>query len=156
GIHAPLLVLGYTPPYGVKISVIERITLTVYTEEVLDTFRSINVARRVPVHIKLDTGMGRHGIAGEQAAIAFIEQAMAVSTIEVEALYTHYATADERDKTYAYQQHENFMKVIDHFRARGIEFPLNHAGNSATAIEFPERSGRMIRLGISLYGLYPS
>lgn len=100
--------------------------------------------------------MGRIGLHEEQTAIAFIEKALKLPGVIVEGLYTHYACADETDKSYTYEQHERFERIARHFRLKGLHFPYVHAGNSATAIDFPELSYNMVRLGISLYGLYPS
>ena len=156
GIRSPLLVLGYTAPEHVELAVEHDLTLTVYTEDVLKRLQTLHKSKPAKIHIKLDTGMGRIGIANEAEAIRFIEWALNAPGIEVEGLYTHYACADEKDKSYTYTQHEKFHRIVSHFAAKGVHFPLNHAGNSATAIDVPELTYSMIRLGISMYGLYPS
>src|SRR5699024_4229005 len=135
GIDSPILVLGYTAPEYVQTALMYDISLTVYTEEVLKRIGSVYKNKQANIHIKLDTGMGRIGIHNTQEAIQFIQKAIKMRAVKVEGLYTHYACADEKDKSYTYEQHEKFMRIIDHFAAQGHTFPLNHAGNSATAIE---------------------
>ncbi|HEY0827079.1 MAG TPA: alanine racemase [Bacilli bacterium] len=174
GITAPILVLGYTSPEGVDLALTHDITITVFSEELLDyleDFKNVirpGTERALKIHIKLDTGMGRLGLRVEpnisegsrenegQEAILFIERALKLEGVVVEGLFTHYACADETDNSYTYAQYERFGGVVEYFRAKDITFPLVHAGNSATAIQFPGLSYTMVRLGISLYGLYPS
>jgi alanine racemase len=112
--------------------------------------------KRLKIHIKLDTGMGRIGLHTEQEAIAFIEEALQLPGIEVEGLFTHFAKADETDKTYTLEQYRRFERIVHAFKEKGVEFTYLHTGNSAVAIDMPEITGNMVRLGISMYGLYPS
>lgn len=161
GITAPILVLGYTPVEGIVPAYTHDITLTVYSDEVLEALAGLHreyasVGRPMKIHVKIDTGMGRIGLHDEESAFRFIEQAIRLEGVKVEGLFTHYARADEEDKAYTLEQHRRFEAIVEHFRSRGVVFPILHAGNSATGIEFPELSYNMLRLGISLYGLYPS
>lgn len=157
GIKVPLLVLGYSPPEAIDTAVKHDIALTVYTEEMLQAIElRLNRKEPLKVHIKIDTGMGRLGVANHGEAIRFISRAMQTEGVTVEGLFTHFAKADEKDKSYTLMQHERMKRIVLHFYERGIVFPLVHAGNSAVAIDTPELSFNMIRLGISLYGLYPS
>ncbi|MCD1259502.1 alanine racemase [Paenibacillus athensensis] len=161
GITAPILVLGYTPAEGLEIARELGITVNVYSPEVLAALQKSEAnmpedGRKLKIHIKLDTGMGRLGLHVEEEAIAFIEAALSLRHVEVEGLFTHYANADETDKSYTHEQYRRFTRIVEHFRAQGVEFPYLHAGNSATAIDLPELTCNMVRLGISLYGLYPS
>jgi len=158
GIQAPILVLGYTAPDAVDAAAEHDVTLTVYSEDVLRAVSAGFDRHRKPIklHIKLDTGMGRIGIVGEQEAIAFIDLAMHTPGAQVEGLFTHYACADQIDKAYTLEQHRRFERVIAHYREQGFVFPYAYAGNSAIGIDIPELAGNMLRLGISLYGLYPS
>lgn len=112
--------------------------------------------RKLKVHIKIDTGMGRLGLQPDDEAIAFVEKALAHPWLDVEGIFTHFACADEADKSYTYEQHRKFDRIVEHFRKRGVEFRYVHTGNSAAGIDCPELSYNMVRLGISLYGLYPS
>jgi alanine racemase len=160
GIAAPILVLGYTPPEGLELARERDITITVYSDNVLEALRSMAYVpardRKLKVHVKVDSGMGRIGVPADHTGIEFIERLMRVPGVELDGLFTHYACADERDKTYTLMQHERFERVVSHFRDRGVEIPNIHAGNSATGIDCPELTFSMLRLGISMYGLYPS
>jgi len=159
GIEAPILVLGYAAPGGLATAAELGITLTAFNREGLDEIARLGVredGRRLRIHVKLDTGMGRIGIRDPQEAVDYIERAMRMPHVSVEGLYTHYACADEADKTYTLEQYNRIAGIVGHFRAKGIEFPYVHAGNSATAIDCPELTFNMVRIGISLYGYYPS
>jgi alanine racemase len=164
GITARILVLGYTSPAGIAIAARRGITLTVFAREGLEAIRAWrNEAvgggkgeAALRIHIKLDTGMGRLGLHDEAEAIRLIEEALELPGVAVEGLFTHYAKADETDKSYTIEQHRRFTRVVEHFQQRHIEFPYLHAGNSATAIDCPELAYNLVRLGIAMYGLYPS
>jgi alanine racemase len=157
GISAPILVLGHTPAAGMEQAWKYDITLNVFNEDGLEAAMKAGTKERpLKIHVKVDTGMGRLGANAERDAIPFIEKALAVPTVMVEGVFTHYAKADETDKAYTYEQHSRFKRVVDHFSSKGVTIPLIHAGNSATGIEFPELSYNLVRLGVSMYGLYPS
>jgi alanine racemase len=157
GITAPILVLGYTSEQGLDLAIEYDITLNVYQLNILHALAALSSAERpVNIHIKLDTGMGRLGLHNEGEAIAFIDEALALPHIHVEGLFTHYACADETDKAYTQNQHQRFDRVVQYFADKNVGFKYIHAGNSATAIDTPELTYNMVRLGISMYGLFPS
>ena len=158
GFEAPILVLGYTPPDGVPLAIRYGITLTVFSDdlwEALDRVRESG-GPLLKVHVKLDTGMGRLGLHREDDAIAYIERALRHPALIVEGLCTHFSCADMPDKSYTFEQHRKFDRIVKHFAEKGITFPYVHAGNSAAALDCPELSYNMVRLGIGMYGLYPS
>ncbi|MBP1996105.1 alanine racemase [Paenibacillus eucommiae] len=162
GITAPILALGYTAPEGLEIALQHDITINVFSREVLEALKELSskavfsAAKKLKIHIKLDTGMGRLGLHTEQDAVAFIEEALSLPGVEVEGLFTHYANADETDKTYTLMQYRRFERIVQVFQERKVEFAYLHAGNSAGAIDLPDFTYNMVRLGISMYGLYPS
>ncbi|OPH56724.1 alanine racemase [Paenibacillus ferrarius] len=156
GITAPILVLGYTPPEGVERARELDVTISVYSRDVLKELQAQQNQKKLKIHIKLDTGMGRLGLHTEEDAIPFIEEALTLPNVEVEGLFTHYANADEVDKTYTLEQYRRFERIVSYFTDNGVEFPFIHAGNSAAAIDLPGLTYSMVRLGISMYGLYPS
>jgi alanine racemase len=100
--------------------------------------------------------MGRLGVLGRDAAISFIEKALKVPQLDVEGLFTHYARADEADKSYTKLQYDRFREVASYVEQQGLPIPIIHAANSAAGIDTPEWGGNMLRLGISMYGLYPA
>jgi alanine racemase len=157
GITAPILALGYTSPEGLSIALQHDITINVYSQEVLEALKVLKSdTKKLKIHIKLDTGMGRLGLQTGPEAIAFIEEALQLPGIEVEGLFTHFANADEIDKSYTFEQYRRMERIVQHFKDKGVEFTYLHAGNSAAAIDLPELTYNMVRLGISMYGLYPS
>ena len=157
GIEAPILVLGYTPAAGVDVARDNGITLTMFDDEVLEAAaQTAPDAKALRIHVKVDTGMGRIGLTDESDAIRFVEKALQTPGVAVEGLFTHYACADESDKTHVTEQYRKFSRIVDHFREKGISFKYVHAGNSATGIDTPEYTRNMLRLGVGMYGLYPS
>lgn len=157
GITAPILVLGYTPLHAIADALKHQLSLTVYSFESLSAIadQAARLGMNAQIHVKVDTGMGRIGLQPEET-LTFIEEALKLEQIRTEGLYTHFATADERDKTYTHYQEKLFARVVQDVKQRGIHIPLIHTANSAGAIELPDRVYDMIRLGISLYGYYPS
>lgn len=159
GITAPILVLGYTSPDSIDVAIEHDITLTAFSYDLLsalqDRTQSADV-KQLKVHVKIDSGMGRVGLHEKEEAIAYIEEMMKLPNVVLEGVFTHYATADEADKTYITMQYRRFEEIIHHFKNQGIDFPYIHAGNSATAIDTPELSYNMVRIGLAMYGMYPS
>jgi alanine racemase len=159
GITAPILVLGYTAPESIQVAIEHDITLTAFSHDLLSALQNQALAeddKQLKVHVKIDSGMGRVGLHQKEDAIAYIEEMMKLPNVLLEGVFTHYATADEADKTYITKQYHKFEEIISHFKKQGIEFPYIHAGNSATAIDTPELSYNMVRIGIAMYGMYPS
>ncbi len=157
GVDAPILVLGYTPPAGFPVARENGITVTLYRDEMLDEIANLPVKQsKLKAHIKIDSGMGRLGLLPGKDAELFLERAFKLPQLEIEGLYTHYARADERDKEYTLLQVERFAGVVDYARRSHMNIPIIHSGNSAAGIDSPKYVGNMIRLGISMYGLYPS
>nr|WP_099458638.1 alanine racemase [Paenibacillus crassostreae] len=159
GISLPILILGYTAPEAIQDAWENDITVTLFTPEVLDAIGQLpveSIVRPLRVHIKIDTGMGRLGLFPGEEALSFIEKAFSTQGVLVEGLFTHYAKADEEDKSYTLVQYRRFQSVAEALGERGYEIPIIHTGNSATAIDMPHLSYNMVRIGISLYGLYPS
>ncbi len=111
--------------------------------------------RRVKVHVKVDTGMGRIGIS-PAGAVHFIKQLLALKGLTVEGVYTHLSTADEADKWFAREQFGLFLKLKERLEEEQITIPVWHIGNSAVLLDLPEMEMDMVRAGITIYGCYPS
>ncbi len=170
GITAPILILGYTLPEHSEALVLHRLTQAVYTFEAAEALSdaAARLQARPRVHIKVDTGMGRLGLLPDSPRISMlgkhlpgnaqrvIESISRLPHLEIEGIFTHFATADSQDKTYTLQQLERFLEFLDKLKVHGLEFPLRHAANSAALIDLPETHLEMVRPGISLYGFYPS
>lgn len=158
GIQMPILVLGYTPPEGIETAWRHDVTVTLFSSEVLEAIKTLPEVgvEQLKVHIKIDSGMGRLGLLPGDAAVSFIEEAFSLPQVLVEGMYTHFARADEEDKGYTLEQYRRFKGVADTLRDLGHSIPTIHTGNSAAAIDTPDLSYNMVRVGIALYGLYPS
>jgi alanine racemase len=158
GIAAPILVLGYAPASAASALVEHRITATVTTlkvAEAISTQVACQGAPALPVHVKVDTGMGRLGLLPHEA-LDFIRALSALPGLVVEGIFTHLSTADCADKSYAQQQYRAFTDVLRELREAGFSIPLAHVANSAALIYLPEMRLNMVRPGISLYGVQPS
>jgi len=158
GIEAPILVLGYTPENQSGELLGHGVTPTVYTRRMAEALsREASEGGEVAkVHIKVDTGMGRLGFPSSDEGIDAIEQISRLPGVEIEGVFTHFAAADERDKTYTRSQFEKYMRMVNDLERRGVDVPMKHVSNSAAVIDLPEYNLDMVRPGIMLYGLYPS
>lgn len=157
GITAPILVLGYTPPWQAREMVLHDVAATVFS---LDVARALSRAAvelhsRARVHVKVDTGMGRLGLLPDQV-VGFMQELAALPGLALEGIFTHFALADSRDKSYTAWQLARFRGVLEALSALGIRLPCIHAANSAAILEMPETHFNMVRLGIAMYGLDPS
>lgn len=111
--------------------------------------------KRIKIHVKIDTGMNRLGIKYNNAA-DFIEKISNNKNFLIDGIYTHFATSDEKDKTFAKLQLKRFNDLIADLKKRNIKFGLVHAANSGAILDMPDSYFDMVRPGISLYGYYPS
>jgi alanine racemase len=157
-ITSPILILGYTAPQYVEIAIKHDITMTLFSEEVIDSIieQAKKLGKQAKVHLKVDTGMGRIGVQTKDEALKLAEKALSSDWVILEGIFTHFADADNPDPAYTQQQFANFMEVIGYLREHGIEIPIKHCCNSAATMNFPEFHLDMVRVGISLYGLLPS
>ncbi|PAV31636.1 alanine racemase [Virgibacillus profundi] len=156
GIDFPVLVLGYTTPDAVEDAIMNDITLTVFTQDVIDTIIKIadQNKKTARIHVKIESGMNRIGIADEKEALELI-QSIHSPYVLTEGIYTHFADADNIDSTYTVKQFEHFTKVTDYLEKHNLSIPIKHCCNSAGTIAYPEMHLDMVRVGVSLYGLYP-
>ena len=157
GITLPVLTLGYVPLDRLAEAVARDIRLTVYNPETLQSLSNLklqNLSSAIRVHVKVDTGASRQGILPQQL-LDFIRAIP--PGVELEGLCTHFANIeDTTDHSYARLQLERFQKAIADLEAAGISVPIKHTACSAAAVLFPETHFDMVRLGISLYGIWSS
>ncbi|ABO51369.1 alanine racemase [Desulforamulus reducens MI-1] len=158
GLKVPILLLGYISPDQIGDALEYNVTLTVFRFDLAKKIAAIAQGRgqRATVHLKVDTGMGRIGFTPDEEGLAEITAVCALNGLDVEGIYTHFATADEQDKSYTRWQFKRFMLVLNRLEEQGITFSLRHCANSAAIMEFPETYLDLVRPGIILYGLYPS
>jgi alanine racemase len=156
GIKLPILVLGRTRPQDAAVAARHDIRLTVFQEEWLKEASRYTAGESLLIHMKVDTGMGRLGLINDEDITSFLAAVTSTPSIEMEGMYTHFATADELETTYFEQQYARFSQVVALVQQMGNAPRLIHCGNSAAAMRFPERCFNMVRFGISMYGLTPA
>ncbi|MFD1336392.1 alanine racemase [Oceanobacillus iheyensis] len=157
GILAPILLLGFTPSYAVREAVRHDLTLTVYSTETLEAIKDAarSLDKKAKVHIKVDSGMSRIGLRSSEEVISLMTS-LQTEEIEVEGIFTHFADADnDESDAYTYKQFEAFQGIMEALENEGYSIPIKHCCNSAATIAFPDMHMDMVRVGISLYGLYP-
>ncbi|MGM8212454.1 alanine racemase [Virgibacillus sp. W0430] len=155
-ITAPILVLGWVPPKDTVLASEANITLTFSQTEWLSAIKDIHLPKPLKVHMKWDTGMGRTGIRTKDELIKVIEALNADQRIYLTGVYTHFATADASDKTYYLKQKDRLEQLTNVFKKVWNKPVDIHMNNSAAAMLYPKEQQPYIRLGISMYGLYPS
>jgi len=156
GIDAPILVLGCGLPEQMPEVVARGLMQTLATEGVARALSQAATAARCEagVHIKVDTGMGRLGVRPHEA-LAFARLVSNLPGLRIEGVFSHLATADHDDVTYAREQAARFEEVLTNFERAGVRTPLRHLANSAATIRFPEMRLDMVRTGLLTYGLNP-
>jgi len=156
GIDRPTLVFELAPEHQILQALENELDLTVAT---LSSAQRVNeAARRLQkkgrIHIKFDTGMGRLGPPFQEAASLIVETAR-LNWIDLVGVYSHFATSDEADQTYAHEQLNRFEDVLSALERAKIEVPLKHMANSGAIMTLPHSHFDMVRPGIMLYGFTP-
>ncbi|MBR5219293.1 MAG: alanine racemase [Clostridia bacterium] len=156
GADLPMLIVGGVSPEDLTTAIKCNADLTVFS---LGSAKQINDAaeylgKKARVHIKIDTGMSRLGFCTDELSEA--EKIAGFKNLQIVGAFTHFAKADEPDKSFTIQQYERFIDFTDKLKKEGIEIPMLHACNSAASLLYPEMHLDMIRPGIAIYGSYPS
>ncbi len=154
GINCPILIMGYTPVANAPLVAANNLTATVTTREFAEALNT-GTETPIPVHIKVDSGMGRFGLLPGEAA-DFVAGLSDLRSIKIEGIFTHFATADALDQSYMRQQLDAFKGVLAEIESRGLKIPVRHACNSGAAMTLAEAHFEAVRLGVSLYGMAPS
>ncbi|WP_369899957.1 alanine racemase [Bacillus manliponensis] len=157
GITVPVLILGYTPKAAVIDAIEYDIMMTVYRLEDVRYMNEVakRAGKKARIQIKIDTGMSRIGLQEEEVK-PFLEEVKEMQYVKVEGIFTHYSTADEIDKAYTIMQTELFEKAVSIATEVGLDIPLIHSSNSAGTMELKHTFQNMVRVGIGMYGMYPS
>ena len=157
GIEAPILVLGVIHPKEASKVVESRLEQTLCTMELAEALDRIAraSAQKISVHIKVDTGMGRIGIAPRDAP-AFARKVSRFQNLYLKGIFSHLPCADEADKTFTEKQIRIFDGLLREIEASGISIPQKHLANSAGILDYPKSHYDLVRPGIMLYGLRPS
>lgn len=159
GIRKPILIIGYCFKEDYEPLINAQIELTVFDEESINTLEQCarQLEQRVRIHIMVDTGMNRLGLRPDDAGMELVKKAAAAKHLQLEGIFTHFARADETDKTAAREQWHHFKRFV-----RQVEdqlphrIPVKHCANSAGVIGLPETGWDAVRIGIALYGIGPS
>ncbi|MDT9252725.1 MAG: alanine racemase [Limnospira sp. PMC 1254.20] len=164
GIQQPILVLGAVHTSD-EIKAIAhwglQPTLCTPTQALLFSETLQSIKRSLPVQLNIDTGMSRLGTWWEQA-LEFVQLVRGLPNLEISGIYSHFATADIRDRTIMDQQHWRFQQVLAQIQEHTTLFsiptvkPCLHLANSAATLTDPALHYDMVRVGLSLYGLYPA
>jgi alanine racemase len=157
-IQKPILILGYTFEDSYEDMAKNGIRPTIFSLEAAREFdeacRKANVVG--PIHIAIDTGMSRIGFQVTEADADVVEEISKLKNIEIEGIFTHFARCDERDKSHALQQQELFEKMLGFLQDRDVKYTYSHSANSAAILEFDRAHAKLVRAGVTLYGMWPS
>jgi alanine racemase len=170
GLGAPILIFGFSSPDSARTLIDYELTQTVYSPKTAQALseRAARTGKKIKIHIKVDSGMGRLGLLLDELAggisdntpdtktVSEVEAISRQTNLEVEGIFTHFATADSADKSYANSQLQRFRDFLNQLRQAGLRPPVKHAANSGALIDMPDSHLDMVRPGIATYGLYPS
>jgi len=158
GMTAPILLMCYTMPTQAEDIVRHRLTPTVNAMALAQAL-SLEVAMQgappLPIHLKVDTGMGRFGLMPEEI-VDFARALVDVPGLTLQGFYTHFGTADEADASHTRRQFGLYQELVHRLEEAGISIPLKHVANSAATLRFPDMHLDLVRCGIATYGLFPS
>ncbi|MEE1351660.1 MAG: alanine racemase [Clostridia bacterium] len=158
----PILILGSSMESEAEELIENDITVSVYTYEFAKVLSdsAIKLGKSAKIHLKLDTGMSRIGFpvvdGDNREIISEILEISKLPMIEIEGIFSHFATSDEENRDYTDLQFKRFMYVCDKLSESGLVIPIKHICNSAGIMMYPEYHLDMVRPGVILYGMYPS
>ena len=157
GVEKGILILGNIDPREYEKVIKHNITLTIasYANAEKLSALAVQANKQVLVHIKVDTGMSRIGFKANDESAETVKNIANLPNLTIEGMFTHFAIADSKDKTSALKQREKFDYFAEKCKEKGVEIPILHANNSAGTMEL-DKYYNMVRMGIMLYGLYPS
>lgn len=158
GIDAPIVILGYTPITFAKELSKENIEQTVYDLQYAKELSKIGKesCTDINVHIAVDTGMGRIGFLPNEEGIKSVESISKLDNIKIKGIFTHFSSADEKDKEYTNYQIKKFNDFVKALEKKNIKLGCKHLSNSAAILDIEEAHFDAVRPGIILYGYYPS
>jgi alanine racemase len=154
-IQAPVLILGMILNRDIEPLFRYNLTPTVCTKELALAIDSLgrSIGRKINVHIKVDTGMGRLGILYKDAP-RFIKKVHQMRCVNIEGIFTHFPLADS-DSRFTLRQIGMFGELVKKLNHTGIRIPLMHTANSMGVIGYKSSHFNMVRPGLAIYGLYP-
>ncbi|MDI6617988.1 MAG: alanine racemase [Clostridiales bacterium] len=158
GFDSNILILGYTPSSLAHAVVENGISQTCFSYELAEKLSEAarDTGKTAKIHIAVDTGMGRIGFLPDERSAKIIKEISSLPNLKIEGIFTHFASADERDKEYTYTQFKRFTKFLDILKSLKVDYGMRHAGNSACLMDLPDFDLDAVRPGIIQYGMYPS
>src|SRR4030043_1146406 len=157
GIGKPILILGYIVLSDLKKAVENNLSLTIYNLESLKKITSLELSKKAKVHLKAETGLNRQGVDNSRILKLADYIYKNGKYLEIEGISTHFADIEDTSNTaFAKKQLNNFIKTINILEKRRIHFPIKHCAASAAALLYKNTHFDAIRMGISVYGLWPS
>ena len=156
-IKTPILILGRVFPFDIETAVKYdvRIPIFSYDDAVALSNEAVKQGKNMPFHFCIDTGMSRIGFQVSEESADICKSITELPNIFAEGLFSHFATADEKDLSKAVEQRNKYKEFCKMLNDREIEIPIKHLNNSAGIMNFDEYFD-MCRMGIITYGLYPS
>jgi len=156
-INVPILVLSVSFKEQLKLYLDYNVMPTISNIEMAKKFDEIasRYRKKLKVHLKIETGMGRLGIIPD-VALYSLKKINIMDNIDVQGIYTHFSTADEDNKEYTNYQFKTFRKLMDQIKKTNINIPFFHVANSGTILDLTNMWLDLIRPGCIIYGLYPS
>jgi len=157
GIRAPLLLLGERQEAELEWCVAHDLTVCVNEPHSVRQLARLAAGfeKQVPVHVKIHTGMSRYGVRWDEA-LPLIEQIVAEKSLRLEGVMSHFSQSDETEKTFANLQFSRFSEVLQGLTALGIHVNLRHICNSGGFLDLPHAHLDMVRIGILMFGVFPS
>ncbi len=154
-VKQPILIFEPISTYNIDEIIKFNLIPTIFSNEHIKLIYQKSNSKKLKVHIKIDTGMGRLGVRYDEA-VKFIREISKSNVISIDGIYTHFATSDEMDLSFANLQLQRFKNIIDELKREKINFGLAHCANSGAILNLPNSYFDLVRPGISLYGYYPS
>ena len=157
GFSVPILILGLVPLSAAEVVVENDLTQTVSDLTLAEKISAaaVHLGKIAKIHLKIETGMGRIGVAPENAA-ELAKKISLLPNVELEGVFSHFADADSPDRTFTEHQIKIFSEVIETIRALNIGVKIFHIAESAAVLDIPAVHFDMARVGIIAFGLYPS
>ena len=157
GLNAPILILGSIFPDEAEDLVRHNLATILCTQPLAQALskEAEKQDKTVSVHIKVDTGMNRLGISPENLP-TLLDQVRNLKNLKIEALSTHFSSADDEDLSVTQAQLEKFQTALTILQKEGVHTPIVHCANTSALFKFPESHFNMVRPGLILYGVLPS
>ena len=158
GLECPIIVLGFTPPNLINDLLTYDIEQAVYSYELAkELSKAAQKENKIAkIHIVVDTGMARIGYLPNDDSAEEICNICKLPNLSAVGMFSHFSSADEKDKTYTYMQMKKYNDFCEKLKAKNVNIKMRHTANSAAIIDLPETHFEAVRPGIIIYGYYPS